>query len=144
MSCPNYSASREDHRPRCTGTLQALEKRSQTTICSETHKHQHRCVIHTRTNTRQHAQRYEDVLKCIHSLERTHTHTQPVRPICRGTANPSRSLASDCQGELRKWGRHVVSSSARCAADTAGRLLKPKVCAEGKSDAAMKLSTEKL
>ena len=36
MSCPNYPASREDHRPRCTGTL--LENGSPAAVCTEAHK----------------------------------------------------------------------------------------------------------
>ncbi|CAB1453015.1 unnamed protein product [Pleuronectes platessa] len=38
MSCPNYSTSREDHRPRCTGTLRVLENGSLVAVRAEAHK----------------------------------------------------------------------------------------------------------
>lgn len=39
MSCPNYSASREDHRSRCTGSLSALRETSPSAMHTHTHTH---------------------------------------------------------------------------------------------------------
>lgn len=97
---------------------------------------------HTRTQTLQqpeqrcrlinreaHLWAHKHVPAHVHAHTQKHRLTQAARPICSGTVYPSRSLAPDCQGELRRRRWHVVSSSARCAADTADRrktLFKPK------------------
>lgn len=103
--------------------LSELEKRSQAAIGTETHKHHRRSTKNASKHSPTWAKVWTGIhmeAKCIRRCANMYR-TQAAGPICRGTVFPSRSLAPDCQGELRRRRWHVVSSSARCAADTADR-----------------------
>lgn len=107
--------------------LWALEKRYQVNIQRGAHKHRSMHARHcanTKTLTTANTKEGTDTC-CLTYVylqpQNTDSPTQAFRPRCSGTELPSRSLAPDCQGELRKNKWHVVFSSARCAADTADR-----------------------